>query len=132
MHIFFIYMHKEKFVCVTVITKDWNYVWNKYCNLSFLAICRSQLSFLIFLAPSWYQKAKIGLRISLWNKKIINSHINGLYKTTCYKTKSNFSQFFFSLTTVWLFFLFPYQRVSKCCKIYKILLIKMEKIWKYW
>ena len=27
---------------------------------------------------------------------MINYHIKGLYKTTCYKTKSNFSQFFFS------------------------------------
>ena len=28
---------------------------------------------------------------------MINYHITGLYKTTCDKTKSNFSQFFFSL-----------------------------------
>ena len=34
--------------------------------------------------------------MSLQNKKMINYHIKGLYKTTCYKTKSNFSQFFFS------------------------------------
>ena len=33
--------------------------------------------------------------MSLRNKKMINYHIKGLYKTTCYKTKSNFSQFFF-------------------------------------
>ena len=33
--------------------------------------------------------------MSLQNKKMINYHIKGLYKTTCYKTKSNFSQFFF-------------------------------------
>ena len=78
------------------LLNDWNYFWNKYCNLPFLAICRSLLPLLIFLASSWYQKAKIGLRMSLQNKKMINYHIKGLYKTTCYKTKSNFSQFFFS------------------------------------
>ena len=78
------------------LLNDWYYFWNKYCNLPFLAICRSLLPLLIFLASSWYQKAKIGLRMSLRNKKMINYHIKGLYKTTCYKTKSNFSQFFFS------------------------------------
>ena len=61
----------------------------------FLAICRS-VPLLIFLASSWYQKAKIGLQMSLRSKKMINYDFKGLYKTTCYKTKSNFSQFFFS------------------------------------
>ena len=78
------------------LLNDWNCFWDKYCNLPFLAIWRPLLSLLIFFASSWYQKAKIGLRMSLQNKKMINYHIKGLYKTTCYKTKSNFSQFFFS------------------------------------
>ena len=38
------------------LLNDWNYFWNKYCNLPFLAICRSLLPLLIFLASSWYQK----------------------------------------------------------------------------
>ena len=84
---------KNLFVLCSFLN-DWNFFWNKYCNLLFLAICRSQL--LIFLAPSWYQKAKSGPRMSLRNKKMINYHIKGLYKTTCYKTKFNISQFFFS------------------------------------
>ena len=63
--------------------------------MPFLAIYRS-LPLLIFFASSWYQKAKIGLWMSLRNKKIINYQIKGLYRTTCYKTKSNFSQLFFS------------------------------------
>ena len=79
------------------LLNDWNYFLNKYCNLLFPAICRSLLPLFIFLASSWYQKAKIGLRLSLGNKKKkINYHIKGLYKTTCYKAKPNFSQFFFS------------------------------------
>ena len=52
---------------------------------------------------------------------MINYHSKELYKTTCYKTKYNFFQFFFSH---WLlceyFFLFPYQHVSKFWKIDKI------------
>ena len=78
------------------LLNDWNYFLNKYCNLLFPAICRSLLALFIFFASSWYQKAKIGLRLSLGNKKMINYHIKGLYKTTFYKTKPNFSQFFFS------------------------------------
>ena len=46
------------------------YFWNKCCNLLFLAICRSQFPLLIFLASSWFQKAKATLRMSLQNKKI--------------------------------------------------------------
>ena len=78
------------------LLNDRNYFWNKYCNFTFLTIGCSLLPLLIFLASSWYQKTKIGLRMSLRNKKIINYHIKRLYKTTCYKTQSNFSQFFFS------------------------------------
>ena len=77
------------------ITKQLKLFWNKYCNLEFLAICRSLLPLLIYLPSSQYQKAKLGLRMILQNKKMINCQIKGLYKTTCYKTKSNFSQFFF-------------------------------------
>ena len=76
------------------LLKDWKYFWNK------CLICHPEL----FAVPSfhfwypWYQKAKIALRMSLRNKKKkkINYHLKGLHKTTCYKTKSNFSQFSFS------------------------------------
>ena len=44
----------------------------------------------------------------LWIKdfwrKMIDYHFKGLYKTICYKTKSNF--LLFSLTAVWVFLLF--------------------------
>ena len=46
--------------------------------------------------------------------------------------QNQISIFLFSLTTVWVFFLIPYQSVSKFWKIVKILSIKIEKIWKYW
>ena len=85
---------------------DWNYFWNEYCNLRFLAICIFQFPLLIILAPSWYQKANLALRTSLRNKlnqvnkktywrKMIKHYFKGLYKITCYKTKSNFFQFFY-------------------------------------
>ena len=77
------------------LPNNWNYFWNKYCNLQFLAICRSLLPLLIYLPSSQYQKAKLGLWMILRNKKMINCHIKGLYKKACCKTRSNFSQFFF-------------------------------------
>ena len=42
-----------------------------------------------------------------------NFYFKGLYKTTCYKTKSNLSQVFFSLTADECFSLFPYQNVFR-------------------
>ena len=72
---------------------DSNYFWNKYCSLSFLAIFRS-VPLLIFLSWSWYQKGKIGLRMRLRNKKMINYHIKRLYKTACYENVPTFLSFF--------------------------------------
>ena len=43
--------------------------WNKYCDLSFLAILCSQFLLLIFFALSWYQKTKVTLWRTLRNKK---------------------------------------------------------------
>ena len=80
--------------CYVHLLNDWNYFWNKYCNLLFLAICHSLLSpfdiscfILISKSKNW-----------TGNEPAIQKndyHIKGLYETTCYKTKSNFSQFFF-------------------------------------
>ena len=78
------------------LLNDWNCFWNKYCDLPFLAICYFLLPLLIFLASSSYQKAKIGLRMSWQNKKMINYLIKELDQATCYKTKPKFSRFFFS------------------------------------
>ena len=39
---------------------------------------------------SWYQRAKIALQMGLRNRKN-DYHFKGLDKTTCYKTKPNFS-----------------------------------------
>ena len=65
--------------------------------MPFLPICHCQLPLLIFLASSWYQKAKVAPQKSLRNKeKLINFHFKGLCKTNCYKEKLSFSRFFFS------------------------------------
>ena len=101
-----------------LLLKDWHCFKINYCNLPFPEICRSQFHFLISLVSSCYQTAKIPLRTSLRNKQkfrceracetnkyLMNKkacwiknhcHFKGLYKTTCYKTKSNFSQFLYS------------------------------------
>ena len=63
---------KKIYLCS--LLNHWNYSWNEFCNLLFLAICRSQFPLLVFPASSWFQKAKITLRMSLRNKKIINYH----------------------------------------------------------
>ena len=129
MHIF---VNKENSFVLRLLLKDWNYFWNKYCNLPFSAICHSQFPFLIFAPSSWYQKerklrceracGKIKYLVNkktYWRKNYYN--FKGLYKTTCYKTKSNFSQFFYSH---WLFyecfFFFPYKSVCKISKVNKI------------
>ena len=64
-----------------LLPNDWNYFWNKYCNLTFLAICCSQFLLSIFFALSWYQKAKITLWTSFRNKKK-NCEQKGLLKKT--------------------------------------------------
>ena len=96
---------KKLFVLYSLLN-DWNYFRNKYCHLPFL-YC--QINIVIYLPlfavpyfPFWYflhnpdiKKQKLGCKWACKKKKI-NYHIKGLYKTTCYKAKPNFSQFFFS------------------------------------
>ena len=71
--------------------------------------------------------------MNLRNKKnMINYHLKGLDKTTCHKTKSNFSPFFFPHWLLYdCFFSFLINTLVNFEKIDKILSIKMEKIWKY-
>ena len=58
--------------------------------------------------------------MSFRNKTTISYHIKGLYKTTCYKTKSNFSQFSFLIDCCMSVFLFPYENVCNFWEIDKI------------
>ena len=89
------------------LLNDWNYFWNKYCNLLFLVIC-------VILKS----KSKNWTENELAKQKMINYHIKRLYKT---KTKSKSYHYF---SSHWLllkcFFLFTYQGVSKFWKIDKI------------
>ena len=54
--------------------------------------------------------------------KTINHNFKGLYKMTCDKANSTFSQYFYTYWAlrVWPFFLFPYKSVCKILKIDKI------------
>ena len=79
--------------CYVHLLNDWNYFWNKYCNLPFLAISHSLLPLLIFLASSWYQKAKSGLRTSLRYKKWLVIILKDFIKQPVIKQSP---QFFFS------------------------------------
>ena len=117
------------------------YFWNKYCNLPFLAIYRYQFPLLIFLASSWSKSEnctvnELANKKNLVNKKTYkrknNYHFKGLYKTTSYKTKSNFSQFFFSHWLLYdCFFFFSYKSVYKFWKIDKISMARSHCIEKW-
>ena len=82
-------------------------------NLLFLAFCRSQFPLLMSLtSKSHYCDAN---ELEKFKKKKIN-----------YQNKFQlFSVFLFSLTSVWVFFLFPYQSVSKFWKIDKKILMEI-------
>ena len=122
------FVRKENLFVLYSLLNDWNYFWNKYCNLPFLAICRSLLPLLIFLASSWYQKAKIGLRMSLRNKKMINFILKDIIKQAVIKQSPTFLSFYFLIDCCVIVFLFPYQSVCKFWKIDKISLASFHCI----
>ena len=122
--------------------------------MPFPEIYRSQFHFLIFLVSSWYQRAKIPLRTSLRNKQefrweracetnkyLMNKkaywiknhcHFKWLYKTSCYKTKSNFSQFLYSNLLLYeCFFSFLNTSVWKIWKVDKTSSSSFYYIWKW-
>ena len=119
MHIFSV----KKIYLFCSLLNAWSYFWNKYCSLPFLAICRSQF------ASSWWQKVKIALGIRLQNKQNYY-YFKGLDKTTRYKTKPIFSQFFFSHWLLYECLFFPGQNACKFWKIDQILLTSFHCIAK--
>ena len=60
----------------------------------FLATCRSLFPLLIFLASCWYEKAKIGLRMSLRNKKWLIIILEELTKQPVIKPNPTKPKFF--------------------------------------
>ena len=63
--------------------------------MPFLAICRSLLPLLIFLASSWYQKAKIRLQMSLRYKKWLIVILEEFIKQPVIKQNPTFLSFSF-------------------------------------
>ena len=88
----------KKIVCVVFITKRLKLFLKEilwFAIPSYFAV--PYFSFWYFLRHPDIKKQKLGSELACNPPpKMINYHIEGLYKTTCYKTKSNFSQFFFS------------------------------------
>ena len=123
---------KESLFVLRSLLSDWNYFWNKYCNFLFLAICRSQFPLLIFLVSSWIKKKKLRCKrtykikkkfeqIDLLKKKWLIVIFNGFIKEPVKLNKVwLFSVFLFSLTSVWVIFLFSYKSVCKSWKTEKI------------
>ena len=104
------FVSKENLFVLCSLLNDWNYFWNKYCNLPFLAICFSLLPFSIFLASSWYQKAKTGLRISLRNKKWLIIILKDFIKQPVIKQRPTFLSFLLTDCCISVFSL----SLSKC------------------
>ena len=98
--------------------------------MPFLAICRSLLPLFTFLASYWYQKAKLGLQMSLRNKKMINYHIKRPYKTTCIKQRSTFLSFSFLIDCCIIVFSLSLLKRLQILKIGKILLANFHCIQK--
>ena len=119
---------------------NWAYFWNKCCNLSFLAICHSQFPLLIFRASSWFQKAKIALRMSLRNKKMwLNVILKGFIKQSVIAQSTHFYfQLIFLIGCCMIFFSLSLSNCWLTLKNWKYFVsnisscIKMEKIWKFW
>ena len=58
------------FVYLCSLLNDWNYFWNKYCNLPFVAICCFLLCLLIFfLRHPDIKKQKLGCEWACERKK---------------------------------------------------------------
>ena len=123
---------KESLFVLRSLLSDWNYFWNNFCNFLFLAICRSQFPLLIFLVSSWIKKKKLRCKraykikkkfeqTDLLKKKRLIVIFNGFIKEPVKLNKVwLFSVFLFSLTSVWVIFLFSYKSVCKSLKIEKI------------
>ena len=112
------------------LPNDWNYSWNKHCNLPFWAICRSLLHLLIFLASSWYQKAKIGLQMIFQSKKWLIIILQDFIKQPVIKQSPTFPSFSFLFDCCISVFSLS---LSKHFQIFigKLsLCIRMEKLWK--
>ena len=123
---------KEDLFVLRSLLSDWKYFWNKYCNFLFLAICRSQFPLLVFLVSSWIKKKKLRCKRAykikkkfeqndLLKKKWVIVIFKGFIKEPVKLNKVwLFSVFLFSLTSVWVIFLFSYKSVCKSLKIEKI------------
>ena len=92
----YIFFSKENLFVLCSLLNDWNYFWNKYCNLPFLAIRGSPYFPFAFLVSSWEQKVKIGQRMSLQNKNMIIIILKGFIKQLVIKQSQTFAQFLFS------------------------------------
>ena len=123
---------KENLFVLRSLLSDWKYFWNKYCNFLFLAICRSQFPLLVFLVSSWIKKKKLRCKRAykikkkfeqndLLKKKWVIVIFKGFIKEPVKLNKVwLFSVFLFSLTSVWVIFLFSYKSVCKSWKTEKI------------
>ena len=131
------FCQQRKFVCVIFIN-NWTCFWNKYCDLSFLAICWSLLPLLtcvilISKSKNWAENEPTKQK-KMWLIVILKDFI----KQPVIKQSPTVLQL---LLSHWLLHSCFFLSLSKRLQILKnwqdfigklSLYIKMEKIWKYW
>ena len=131
----YIYIHtyisvskKNWLFVLCLIWNDWNYLFLK--KIWFVAISRSQ-----FLASSWEQKRKTGLRMSLWNKRKIII-LKGLIKQPGIKQSLFFLSFSFlidcCMSVFFSFLIKAFVNFEKLIRFHPQAFIayKMGKNWK--
>ena len=118
----YIFFSKENLFVLCSLLNDWNYFWNKYCNLPFLAIRGSPYFPFAFLVSSWEQKVKIGQRMSLQNKNMIIIILKGFIKQLAIKQSQFFPQFLFSHWLLYVcfssFFIKAFANFEKLIRFY--------------
>ena len=118
----YIFFSKENLFVLCSLLNDWNYFWNKYCNLPFLSIRGSPYFPFAFLVSSWEQKVKIGQRMSLQNKNMIIIILKGFIKQLVIKQSQFFPQFLFSHWLLYVcfssFFIKAFANFKKLIRFY--------------
>ena len=123
MHIF---VNKENSFVLRLLLKDWNYFWNKYCNLPF-PVSLFDICCVILISKSENCAANelVAKLNILWTKRSIEEKIiiilKGSIKQLVIKQSPTFPSFSILIDCFMsVFFFFSYKSVSKISKVNKI------------
>ena len=83
------FLNKWNLFVLCSLLNNRNCSWNEYCNLPFVAICRTQFPLLTSFASSWIEKRKLHCEWACEIKKTIN-YQKGFIKQPVMKQSSTF------------------------------------------